>query len=190
MQPRRKRIKVPTAEYLANVALYYLSRFAASEASLRRVLENRLRRAAMVHEAFTADKTAQETLHRAIDAIVAQHKKTGVLDDVAYAAMKVRGLRRSGRSARRITQQLQQKGVAAGIISAALKPGDEENGEDAERKAALAFARRRGLGPFRKSQKDLPENIGRKDFAAMARAGFSYDIMRDVLGSEPETDDE
>ena len=189
-QPRRKHIKVQTPEYLSNVALYYLSRFAASEASLRRVLENRLRRAAMAHPSFADDKAAQENLRQAIDTIVAQHKRTGVLDDVAYADMKVRSQRRSGRSARRITQQLQLKGIAAEIIAAALKPNDdEENGEDAERKAALAFARRRGLGPFRKSQKDLPDNVRRKDFATMARAGFAYDTTRDVLGGEPELEE-
>ncbi|MDD5587414.1 MAG: RecX family transcriptional regulator, partial [Alphaproteobacteria bacterium] len=150
--------------------------------------ENRIRRAKMVHESLAADVGKLDDLHRAIDAIIARHKKSGALNDAAYAAMKVNSLRRAGRGARRITQQLQQKGVAADIIASALTPEDNESPEDAEHKAAMTFARRRGLGPFRKAQKDLPENK-RKDFAAMARAGFSYDVTRNVLGSLPEEDE-
>jgi SOS response regulatory protein OraA/RecX len=58
----RRTFKKPTPERLANAALYYLSRYAASEASLRRVLENRVRRAAMRDEAFAADREAQAAL--------------------------------------------------------------------------------------------------------------------------------
>jgi regulatory protein len=187
ISPRpRKRIKVPTPDYLANVALHYLSRFAASEASLRRVLENRVRRAKRTHESLAADAARLEELHRAIGAIIEKHKKSGVLNDAAYAVMKVNSLRRAGRGARRIAQQLQQKGVATDIIASALAAGDGEAPDGAERAAALVFARRRGLGPFRKTQKVMPENMRQKDYAAMARAGFSYDISRDVLGGEAE----
>jgi regulatory protein len=191
--PQRKRIRIPTPEYLANVALYYLSRFATSEASLRRVLKNRLKRAAIAHEAFAADAAAQETLRRVIDSLVEQHRKTGVLNDAAYAAMKTGSMRRSGRSARRITQHLQQKGIAPEIIERTLKPQDEDDTGDAESKAALAFARRRKLGLFRKDGVNpknlLPHEQRRKDFATMARAGFAYDTARDILGGEFEDEE-
>jgi regulatory protein len=190
MRKTKKRIKIPKPENLANSALYYLSRFAASEESLRRVLQNRIRRAALAHPDFAADKNAQKTLASAIDAIVAQHKKSGALNDEAFAAMKVRSLRREGRSKRRIEMQLRQKGVAAEIIESALEP-DEETG-DPERKAALAFAKKRKLGPYRppalienhKEDKKQEATQRRKDYATMARAGFSYDTSRATLGGE------
>jgi|GEM_PF-610142 len=188
---RRKRVKIPTPDSLSNIALYYLSRFAASEASLRRVLQNRIRRAQMAHPDFAADKSKQESLARAIDKIVDDHKKTGVLNDEAYAAMKVSSLRSKGRGNRRIALRLKQKGIAGDIVEAALKPGDGE--EDAERKAALTFARKRKLGPYRppaqNPDKKLEVAQKRKDIAALSRAGFGYDIVKEILGSEV-TEDE
>ena len=179
-QKRQTQRRVPTVEYLGNVALHYLARFAASEAGLRRVLENRLRRAAMTHEDFAADKAAQQTLRDAIETIIIRHKKSGVLDDAAFAAMKTRSLRRAGGSARRIAEKLQHKGIAKPLIAAALQP--EAGEEDAERQAALAYAKRRRLGPFRKQPADEAQR--RKDFAAMARAGFAYDLAAGILGGE------
>lgn len=172
--------KIPTARSLTNVALYYLQRFATSEAGLRRVLENRIRRAAMANDDFAADKVAQENLKQIIASIVEQHKKTGVINDKAFAEMKVNSLRRGGGSARRISQKLQQKGLAKNVIAAALQPEDEEP-QDVELQAALVFAKRRGLGKWRK--KPPAEKQEQKDFAALMRAGFSFDVAKLVLGS-------
>ncbi len=185
----RKTIRIPTPDNLVNVALYYLSRFAASEASLRRALENRVRRAALAHPDFAADEAARGALQQVIAGIVAKHKASGVLNDAAFAEMKVRSLRRAGRSARRITQQLQHKGVAAATIATALLPEDDGDAEGDELQAARAFARRRGLGPYRKKAADADQL--RKDIASFARAGFSYDISRQILGASAlELDDQ
>ncbi len=182
---RRARFRIPTPDNLANVALYYLGRFAASEGSLRRVLENRVRRAAMVHPDFAADSAGQEKLREAIGRIIAQHKKSGALNDAAFADMKANSLRRAGRSQRRIAQQLRHKGIAKDLIERALSPEDGEDPESAEKKAALVFARRRKLGPYRKEPSSADQR--RKDLAVMGRAGFTYDIVRQVLGED--TDD-
>jgi regulatory protein len=48
-----------------------------------------------------------------------------------------------------------------------------------EWKAAIALARRRRLGPYR-AAKDRQECRAR-DLAAMARAGFDYDVARKVI---------
>ena len=177
---------VPTADSLSNVALHYLARFATSEAGLRRVLENRVRRAAMAHEDFAADKAAQATLRAAIETVIARHKKSGVLDDAAFAAMKTRSLRRAGGSARRIAEKLQHKGIAKPLIAAALQPEEGQGAGETERHAALAYAKRRRLGPYRKQATDEAQR--RKDYAAMARAGFAYDVVTTVLGGEAEED--
>lgn len=177
-------VKRPTPERLAHAALYYLSRYAASEGALRRVLANKIRRAAMADPAFAADKAAQAALAEAIEKIVATHKRTGVLNDAAFAETKVASLRRAGRSARRIAQSLAHKGVAAPLIDAALAAADEESGGGAEERAARALARRRGFGPFRKGGPSADRAARLKEIASLARAGFSFDVAQKVLEAE------
>jgi regulatory protein len=211
-QPRP--FRKPTPERLANIALYYLSRYAATEASLRRVLENRVRRAAMQDEVFRADHEAQVALAKAIDALVEKHKSLGVINDKAFAEMKVGSLRRAGRSARAISQKLATKGVKADLVATALDQNEQEEGGDQEMKAALQFAQRRKLGPYRAAakaagdddtadearkdrvsddredrelamkRKNLAMKLKNKEVAVMARAGFSFDIIRHVLNAD------
>ncbi len=186
MSSSRRKPKKPTPERLQNAALFYLGRYAASEASLRRVLENKIRRYAMRDEVFAADKAAQAALLQAIDEIVEKHKKLGVLNDRAYAETKVVSLRRAGGSARRIAQKLAQKGVKGEIIEAALLPEEEGDETVAELAAARAFARKRGLGPYRKGGASEEREVKAKEIASMARAGFSYDTAKEILGAGPE----
>jgi regulatory protein len=47
--------------------------------------------------------------------------------------------------------------------------------------AAIALARRRGLGPYRKKEGAAVRD---KDVASLARAGFSYDIARKVVDAD------
>lgn len=184
----KRSFKKPTPERLANIALYYLSRYAASEASLRRVLENRVRRAALRDEAFAADQAAQAQAASAIESIIEKHKKLGALNDQLYAETKVHSLRRAGRSARRISQELAHKGVAKEIVEKTFLAEGEEN-EGAELKAAHAFARRRGLGPYRKGGASEDRGVRTKEIASLARAGFSFDTAKEVLGAELEETD-
>ena len=189
---RCKKFRIPTPDYLANSALYYLSRYAASEASLRRVLENKIRRAAMQNQEFASDHEALVKLRATIDQIVETHKRTGVINDAAFAEMKVNSLRRSGRSAKMINQKLAQKGLATTVINKALVEHDEEaSPREADIKAAHAFAKRRCLGPYRKpslagSSDDFDAEKKRKakEITTLARAGFAFDIVKEVLGSD------
>lgn len=187
-----RKFKKPTPTRLANIALHYLSRYAASEASLRRVLENRVRRAKMRDEDFAADHEAHEKLKESINQIVEKHVASGVIDDKAYAQMKVRSLRRSGGSARKISMKLQQKGIKPKLVDEALENVLEEDPTQTEENAALAFAKRRRLGAFRsklsleRMSEEKKAKLKEKDYATMARAGFSFDIIRDVLGKQDE----
>jgi regulatory protein len=179
--------KIPTPKNLANVALHYLGRYSASEASLRRVLQNRIRRAAMDNPDFSADKERMMLLRSAIETIIETHKKTGALNDAAFAETKINSLRRAGRSRRAIEQKLAVKGVKHDVVAAALAQNDDgAEPEAVEFKAALALARRRRLGPFRKTPVD--DDRRRKDFATLARAGFSSAIARRVLQAEAPED--
>ena len=182
---KKKTRQIPTAQSLAKSALHYLERYAASEASLRRVLMNRIRRAAMDNPTFASDAKSQEELRSAIEIILVRHKKTGILNDATFAEVKINSLRRQGRSTRAIQQKLAAKGVPRSIISSALEQhADGAPPEEIEFAAAQALARRRKLGPFR--QKPADENSNHKDFAVLARAGFSSSIARRVLKAHSE----
>lgn len=189
---QRRPVKIPTPESLAAAALYYLLRFAASEASLRKTLDNKLRRAALAHPAFADDHAALARLRASIDMIVDGHKRRGAINDVAFADMKAGSLRRAGRSARMIQQKLAMKGLDAAIIDQALKAVDEGDARGADLRAAQAFAKKRRLGMYRLARvfddKEAADQA-RKDLAALARAGFSLDVARQALGSKGEYDD-
>ena len=185
---KRKAIKIPTPESLAEAALRYMARYAASEQSLRRALMNRIRRASMANEAFAQDEAARLRLNDVIETIIAKHKKSGILNDAAFAEMKVGSLRRAGRSRRAIQQTLSMKGVKQDTIKQAFEArDDEEGGEQAEKDAARSLAKRRRLGIYR--QKETTPEQRRKDLASLARAGFSLDIARRVLAAPQEEDD-
>ena len=177
--------KIPTPQNLANVALHYLGRYTASEASLRLVLTNRIRRAAMQHPDFAADADRQKSLRSAIETIIETHKRTGVLNDAAFAATKINSLRRQGRSRRIIEQKLAVKGIRGEVIKAALAAHDDGvEPQDVEFKAAVAFARRRKLGSFRKVPVDddpAPERI--RDNGARGFCGRHYPQSLECAGS-------
>lgn len=141
----------------------------------------------MENSDFNEDKKRIGILHSAIETIIEGHKKTGALNDAAFAESKIISLRRQGRSRHAILQKLALKGVKRDIVAAALTQSDDGvEANEVEFTAAMALARRRKLGPFRKTPGD--EDRKRKDFAALARAGFSSDIARRVLQTEAPED--
>jgi regulatory protein len=153
-------------------ALAYLGRFASSAENLRRVLLRRVRKRLPDDRAAAAGAAAM------IDAVVAGYRAAGVVDDAAYAAGRARSRLRRGQSLRTIRAGLAAKGVAAEDAQAAIAALGEDG--DPERAAAVAFARRRRLGPFRRGAGDLTADRA-KELAAFARAGFSRGVAEAVL---------
>jgi len=175
--PRGKRIAPATRDNLQAAALSYLERFAASAAQLRRVLQRRALRAARANGGDPAEAQAW------IDAIVARLQRSGLLDDKRFAEGRAASLARRGTSRRHIAQALAQKGVAREHIEAGIAHAHEGHAgpREADLAAAAAYARRRRLGPYRPAD----ERAGRrdKDLAALARAGFDFDVARRVIGA-------
>ena len=150
-------------------ALGYLERFASSAENLRRVLLRRVRRR------FPEDRDAAAL----IDALVARYRAAGLVDDAAYAAGRARSRLRRGQSLQTICAGLAAKGVAAEDAAAAIAALRAEGG-DPDLAAACAFARRRRLGPYRRSA--APDADARtRELAAFARAGFSRAAAEAVL---------
>lgn len=119
----------------------------------------------------------------AIDAISARFREVSLLDDTKFAESRAKTLRRAGRSRRAITAHLRIKGVDSKTTAEAVP-------EDAriELDAALAFARKRRIGPFAKEEVDRTGK--QKALAAMARAGFGWSVSERALGMDREEADE
>jgi regulatory protein len=177
----------PDAARLREAALAHLARFAATEVALRRVLERRVDRWARAAEAEGQDRetiSAAAAAARAAAAEVARAMvAAGAVDDAAFAESRARRLARAGRSRRAIAAHLAAKGIAAETAGAAL-PDDPE----AELAAALAFCRRRRIGPFARGAEDAEAR--RKALAAMARGGFAQGLARQALAMEPDEAEE
>jgi regulatory protein len=161
-----------TEPKLAETALFYLSRYASSSGNLRRVLMRKVARSA----AYYGDDP--EPLKPVIDALVEKYAQNGAVNDTAYADAQVRKLRRRGSSARLIVQNLNAKGVPSDVIAETASSLSEEAGDPA---AALRFAQRRRLGPFR--QTGRTENRQR-DLAALGRVGFDYQVASMIVDAE------
>ena len=156
------------------MGLYYLERYASSSENLRRVLMRRVERSARAHG------TDRDEGAEAIDGIIQRFQEWGYLDDKAYAEMRAGSLFRRGTSRRGIQYQLSMKGVSEDTINAALK-SVFENEVDPDRRAAIAYARRRRIGPWRK---DNRETFRDRDLAALGRQGFAYGIARWIVEAD------
>jgi regulatory protein len=171
-KPERRPPKKATAKHLENVALWYLQRFAASADSLRRVLMRRVEKSARAHD------TDREEGAAFVEDFIARFRQSGLLDDRVYAEGRTLSLHRRGISTHGIRARLAAKGVGAGDIDAALAMlRDETN--DPDLAAAIAYARRRRIGPWR--TRGDREELRERDLAALARQGFGYDIARRVI---------
>jgi len=181
--PRRKRARNVTAKSLENAAIHYLQRFSASSANLRRVLLRRIERARRAEAKIAPDA------EKAIDEIIAKLQRLNLLNDAAFAAGKAAALRRRGSSRRIIGGKLKLAGIDTEGIDAAIEAADaelapitEEDGPDAELRAALRLAQRRRLGPYRPPAERAERR--QRDLASLARAGFSLDIARRVIDAD------
>lgn len=173
--PKSRLPRPATPERLEKAALHYLERYATSSANLRRVLMRRVERSARLHG------TDREDGARQVDAIVARLAGAGLLDDGSYAAMRSASLSRRGDSPRAIRAKLAQKGVPEPAIEAALAGLAAETG-DPELAGAARLARRRRIGPYRPAAARAANRD--RDMAALARAGFGFDVIRTVIDAD------
>ncbi|MBO6947841.1 MAG: RecX family transcriptional regulator [Rhodospirillales bacterium] len=176
---RRRGPKKATAKYLENSAAHYLGRFATSRAHLRQLMMQKVKRSADHHGTDPAEG------EKFVDDIIAKFERYGFLDDKAYAEMRARSLHAKGTPVRGIRYKLMQKGLEEEYIDAALDHlADEERAANLDLAAALTLARRRRIGPYRTDDKEARDERREKDMAILARAGFSYDVVCQVLDAD------
>lgn len=181
--PRKPPRKITKAR-LHNIALHHLERFSASRDGVRRVLERRV---------FKAERALGEIPDEAgtwIAEVLDTLERQGFLDDARYAESTARSLAARGQSLRAIRQRLAAKGVGRDHVDAALErlaedlapAGVDAAESDPDMAAAVTYARRRRLGPWRAPE--VRADFRQKDMAALARRGFSADIARRLLDAE------
>jgi regulatory protein len=169
-EARKPPRKVTTA-YLERAAKAYLERFASSSENLRRVLARKVERRCRERgeEAAPCLALIPEVIERCL--------RSGLVDDSRYAQARVANLRRRGGSSRMIRAKLAAKGVGREVLDEAVVASVED-----ELFAAHALARRRRFGPYRAGERRAFRD---KDLAALARAGFPFDLARSVIDGEP-----
>lgn len=107
----------------------------------------------------------------AITSIVERLKEAGLLDDEAFSRAWVESrLRASPRGKRMIAWELRQKGVSGKHIEAALEEADDTD-------AAYRAAMRR----WPRLQSLEPRERKRKLYEYLARNGFAYETIEDIL---------
>ncbi len=170
--PRKRRKPKPvTPDRLRKAALSYIDRYATSAANLREVLRRRIRRSTRLHG------TDPEEGEAWIDDIVNDFLTRKLVDDRLFAETRAVSLHRSGASRRKIEMSLKTKGVGPADIAAALESLERAD-PDAEFTAACRHAQRRGLGPWRREGRTERRD---RDLAAMARAGFGFQMASKVI---------
>jgi regulatory protein len=170
---QKPRPKPVDPAYLERAALYYLERFSASAGHLASILRRKIARRGL------PDGVEMEEVEGWIGALLEKLTRLGYLDDEAYARMRAQSLIARGRPLRAVRQGLAQKALDPEIIDGALA-AYREGMADPDLAAAIRYLRRRRLGPARLEEATRRPSY-QKDMAALARAGFSYDIARRLL---------
>jgi regulatory protein len=154
---------------LERLALRYVERFATTRGRLTDYLKRKIRERGW--EGEPADPAA----------IAERFAELGYIDDRAYGEAKASAMARRGLGARRVAGALHQAGVK-GEDAEAIAPAIADRALD----AAVAFARRRRIGPFAEESADRP--LREKQIGAMLRAGHSPTLARRIAGMKPGED--
>lgn len=168
--------------WLERAALHYLERYSASTEMLRRTLARRVQKRAR------ARGEDPQSFADLVAATVARAVSAGLVDDARFADTRLATLRRRGTSSRGVSAKLAAKGIPRAVVEAAMQAEREAMADgDADRiedQSARAYAKRRRLGPHRRS--DQRAAYRDRDLAALARAGFGYDLARRIVDEEPD----
>lgn len=159
---------------LDRLALRYVERFATTRGRLTDYLKRKVRERGW--EGAPPDPRA----------VAERMAELGYIDDRAYAEARATAMTRRGLGARRIAGAFRQAGIEEADAEAMAPVIAESAGA-----AALAFARRRRIGPWAREKPD--RGAAEKQIAAMLRAGHRFDLVRRIValapGDEPDPAD-
>ena len=151
---------------LLKYAVDYLSKYDSSKVNLINVLKRKILR-------LKTTNYEKRKLINIIESIIIKLEKNKFIDDNRYSSTKILSLSNSGKSKNFIFNYLIKKGVNKTQIQNNLNLMQQDN-DNWELNSAKIFAKKKKL-----LEKDQSYE---KNLAKMARAGFSYDICKKILG--------
>ena len=152
-------------EKLLKYAIYYLSKFSSSKKNLQYILKKKIRR-------ISDEKKIRFQLYKEIKIIIHKLEQLKLINDTIYAESKINALLNQVKSKNYIKQYLILKGVSSEVADEQISLFYEKN-QNLEKENALKFAKKRNLINDKKDYE--------KKLAKMARAGFSYEISKEIL---------
>ena len=150
---------------LLKYAIYYLSKYSSSKKNLEFILKKKIRR-------MSDEKKIRFHLYNEIQIIIEKLERLNLINDRVFVESKIQSLQYQSKSKNYIKQYLLQKGIDKQLIEEQISLFYENN-ENLEKENALKFAKKRKL-------LDNDQDYQKK-LSKMARAGFSYDIAKEVL---------
>ena len=152
-------------EKLLKYAIYYLSKYSSSKKNLEYILIKKIRR-------LTDEKKIRYQLYKEIKIIIDKLEQLKLINDAIYAESKINALLNQVKSKIYIKQYLIRKGVSSELANKQISLFYEKN-QNLEKENAFKFAKKRNL---------LNDNTDyEKKLSKMARAGFSYEIVKEIL---------
>ena len=150
---------------LLKYAIYYLSKYSSSKKNLEFILKKKIRR-------LSEEKKIRFQLYNEIQFIIEKLEKLNLINDQVFVESKIQSLQYQAKSKNYIKQYLLQKGIDKQLIEEQISLFYENN-KNLEKENALKFAKKRNL-------LDNDQDYQKK-LSKMARAGFSYDIAKEIL---------
>ena len=150
---------------LLKYAIYYLSKYSSSKKNLEFILKKKIRR-------LSDEKKIRFHLYNEIQIIIEKLEKLNLINDQVFVESKIQSLQYQAKSKNYIKQYLLQKGIDKQLIEEQISLFYENN-KNLEKENALKFAKKRNLI---NSDQDYQKKLSK-----MARAGFSYDIAKEIL---------
>ena len=150
---------------LLKYAIYYLSRYSSSKKNLEFILKKKIRR-------LSYEKKIRFQLYNEIQIIIEKLEKLNLINDQIFVESKIQSLQYQAKSKNYIKQYLLQKGINKELIERQVS-SFYNNNKNLEKENAFKFAKKRNLLDN--------DNDYQKKLSKMARAGFSYDIAKEIL---------
>jgi regulatory protein len=150
---------------LLKYAIYYLSKYSSSKKNLEFILKKKIRR-------LSDEKKIRFQLYNEIQIIIEKLENLNLINDQVFVESKIQSLQYQAKSKNYIKQYLLQKGIDKQLIEEQISLFYENN-KNLEKENALKFAKKRNL-------LDNDQDYQKK-LSKMARAGFSYDIAKEIL---------
>tara|TARA_B100000700_G_C14949728_1_gene811065 strand:+ start:387 stop:860 length:474 start_codon:yes stop_codon:yes gene_type:complete len=152
-------------EKLLKYAIYYLSKYSSSKKNLEYILKKKIRR-------ISDDKKTRFILYNEINLIISKLENKNLINDVFYAELKIRSLLNQAKSINYIKLYLYKKGIDKKLAEKQISLFYEDN-KNLEKENALKFAKKKKLLD---NDKDYEKKLSK-----FARAGFSYEIAKEIL---------